>query len=194
MTSWCIDWSLNFFLLQFFELESHWLWVGKLLKKWDLQMGKRRPLPLVWNGLQGEYVWISQTGIHKFVQIRRHFIFHQWAISTVSPPWFSPLLGLWARGGSDSSVQLSRNLSGSRVTWWREWCCTMIYNLCLTLCRVDFRFVVAKPNLNDKMKFELLCSQPFGHCGFRNDHSVNLYTSPDLEQWTFAGLSCNFLK
>jgi len=29
--------------------------------------------------------------------------------------------------------------------------------------------------------------QPFGHCGFRNDHSVNLYTSPDLQQWTFAG-------
>ena len=70
----------------------------------------------------------------------------------------------------------------------------MIYNLCLTLCGVDFRFVVAKPNLNDKMKLELLCSQPFGHCGFRNDHSVNLYTSPDLEQWTFAGWSCNLLK
>lgn len=24
------------------------------------------------------------------------------------------------------------------------------------------------------------------HCGFRNDHSVNLYTSPDLENWTFV--------
>ena len=26
----------------------------------------------------------------------------------------------------------------------------------------------------------------FGHCGFRTDHAVNLYTSPDLEQWTFV--------
>ena len=25
----------------------------------------------------------------------------------------------------------------------------------------------------------------FGHCGFRTDHAVNLYTSPDLENWTF---------
>ena len=28
--------------------------------------------------------------------------------------------------------------------------------------------------------------QEFGHCGFRTDHAVNLYTSPDLEQWTFV--------
>jgi hypothetical protein len=28
--------------------------------------------------------------------------------------------------------------------------------------------------------------QEFGHCGFRTDHSVNLYTSPDLERWTFV--------
>ena len=27
----------------------------------------------------------------------------------------------------------------------------------------------------------------FGHCGFRTDHAVNLYTSPDLENWTFIG-------
>ena len=26
----------------------------------------------------------------------------------------------------------------------------------------------------------------FGHCGFRTDHSVNLYTSPNLEDWTFV--------
>ena len=26
----------------------------------------------------------------------------------------------------------------------------------------------------------------FGHCGFRTDHAVNLYSSPDLEQWTFV--------
>ena len=26
----------------------------------------------------------------------------------------------------------------------------------------------------------------FGHCGFRTDHSINLYSSPDLEQWTFV--------
>ena len=26
----------------------------------------------------------------------------------------------------------------------------------------------------------------FGHCGFRTDHAVNLYTSPDLEHWTFV--------
>ena len=25
----------------------------------------------------------------------------------------------------------------------------------------------------------------FGHCGFRTDHAINLYTSPDLENWTF---------
>jgi len=25
------------------------------------------------------------------------------------------------------------------------------------------------------------------HCGFRTDHAVNLYVSPDLENWTFAG-------
>ena len=25
----------------------------------------------------------------------------------------------------------------------------------------------------------------FGQCGFRTDHAVNLYTSPDLQQWTF---------
>ena len=24
------------------------------------------------------------------------------------------------------------------------------------------------------------------HCGFRTDHAVNLYTSPDLENWTFV--------
>ena len=28
--------------------------------------------------------------------------------------------------------------------------------------------------------------QEFGHCGFRTDHAVNLYTSPDLETWTFV--------
>ena len=28
--------------------------------------------------------------------------------------------------------------------------------------------------------------QEFGHCGFRTDHAVNLYTSPDLENWTFV--------
>ena len=27
----------------------------------------------------------------------------------------------------------------------------------------------------------------FGHCGFRTDHAINLYTSPDLETWTFVG-------
>lgn len=26
----------------------------------------------------------------------------------------------------------------------------------------------------------------FGRCGFRTDHAVNLYTSPDLEEWTFV--------
>ena len=26
----------------------------------------------------------------------------------------------------------------------------------------------------------------FGHCGFRKDHAINLYTSPDLESWTFV--------
>ena len=26
----------------------------------------------------------------------------------------------------------------------------------------------------------------FGHCGFRTDHAINLYTSPDLENWTFV--------
>ena len=26
----------------------------------------------------------------------------------------------------------------------------------------------------------------FGHCGFRTDHAINLYTSPDLEHWTFV--------
>ena len=26
----------------------------------------------------------------------------------------------------------------------------------------------------------------FGHCGFRTDHKVNLYSSPDLEQWTLV--------
>jgi len=26
----------------------------------------------------------------------------------------------------------------------------------------------------------------FGKCGFREDHAVNLYTSPDLEKWTFV--------
>ena len=26
----------------------------------------------------------------------------------------------------------------------------------------------------------------FGHCGFREDHAVNLFTSPDLENWTFV--------
>ena len=26
----------------------------------------------------------------------------------------------------------------------------------------------------------------FGHCGFRTDHAINLYTSPDLETWTFV--------
>ena len=26
----------------------------------------------------------------------------------------------------------------------------------------------------------------FGHCGFRTEHTVNLYTSPDLENWTFV--------
>ena len=26
----------------------------------------------------------------------------------------------------------------------------------------------------------------FGHCGFRTDHAINLYTSPDLESWTFV--------
>ena len=26
----------------------------------------------------------------------------------------------------------------------------------------------------------------FGRCGFRNDHAVNLYTSPDLHNWTFV--------
>lgn len=29
--------------------------------------------------------------------------------------------------------------------------------------------------------------QPFGGCGFREDHLVNVYTSPDLASWTFAG-------
>ena len=24
------------------------------------------------------------------------------------------------------------------------------------------------------------------HCGFRTDHAINLYTSPDLEHWTFV--------
>ena len=28
--------------------------------------------------------------------------------------------------------------------------------------------------------------QEFGHCGFRTDHAVNLYTSPDLQAWTFV--------
>lgn len=28
--------------------------------------------------------------------------------------------------------------------------------------------------------------QQFGHCGFRTDHAVNLYTSPDLHNWTFV--------
>ena len=26
----------------------------------------------------------------------------------------------------------------------------------------------------------------FGHCGFRTDHAINLYSSPDLEKWTFV--------
>jgi hypothetical protein len=26
----------------------------------------------------------------------------------------------------------------------------------------------------------------FGGCGFIEDHAVNLYTSPDLENWTFV--------
>ena len=26
----------------------------------------------------------------------------------------------------------------------------------------------------------------FGRCGFREDHAVNLFTSPDLENWTFV--------
>lgn len=29
--------------------------------------------------------------------------------------------------------------------------------------------------------------KPFGECGFRTDHAVNLYTSPDLQTWTFVG-------
>jgi len=29
--------------------------------------------------------------------------------------------------------------------------------------------------------------QAFGGCGFREDHAVNLYTSPDLVSWTFKG-------
>jgi hypothetical protein len=28
--------------------------------------------------------------------------------------------------------------------------------------------------------------QPFGQCGFRTDHAVRLYTSPDLSSWTLA--------
>ena len=28
--------------------------------------------------------------------------------------------------------------------------------------------------------------EKFGGCGFREDHAVNLYTSPDLENWTFV--------
>lgn len=29
--------------------------------------------------------------------------------------------------------------------------------------------------------------QPFGACGFRVDHAVNVHTSPDLVHWTFVG-------
>jgi len=29
--------------------------------------------------------------------------------------------------------------------------------------------------------------QPFGGCGFRTDHALNVYTSPDLVQWTHVG-------
>ena len=29
--------------------------------------------------------------------------------------------------------------------------------------------------------------KPFGQCGFREDHAVNLYTSSDLVTWTFVG-------
>lgn len=29
--------------------------------------------------------------------------------------------------------------------------------------------------------------KPFGACGFRTDHAVNVYSSPDLVNWTFAG-------
>lgn len=28
---------------------------------------------------------------------------------------------------------------------------------------------------------------PFGECGFRTDHAVNIYSSPDLASWTFVG-------
>ena len=29
--------------------------------------------------------------------------------------------------------------------------------------------------------------KPFGACGFRTDHALNVYSSPDLVNWTFAG-------
>ena len=41
-----------------------------------------------------------------------------------------------------------------------------------------------RPLVSDFSYTQLI--QEFGHCGFRTDHAVNLYTSPDLQAWTFV--------